>query len=184
MDKQPLIYCFMLTILYGMIAEQAQAKVISSPNFSGMYACTGSNELVGDYQVKVTMKLKRQSEDGNMATYDYITETENNLTYHGQAIVSGARMSVTLTLADGKNIEFSTGMAEFKKLPKTRTASNKPAANRWSFKNSYYESDDTGGNYGTETCLMQSGLIGRETGNKAGMSSAASQTGRSARSKQ
>lgn len=184
MDKHPLVYCFMLAMLYGMMAEQAQAKVISSPNLSGVYACTGSNELVGDYQVKVTLKLKRQSENGNTTTYDYVTETENSLTYHGQAIVLGSRMSVTLNLADGKNIEFSTGMAEFKKLPKTSTASNKPAAARWSFKNSYYESDDTGGNYGTETCVMQSGLIGRETGNRVGMPSAVSQTGRSARSKQ
>lgn len=179
MDKHPLVYCFMLAMLYGMMAEQAQAKVISNPNFSGLYACTGSNELVGGYQVKVTLKLKRQNEDGSMTTYDYITETENNLTYRGQAIVSANRMSIVLTLAEAKNAEFSIGMAEFKKLPKVNAASKKKSAsNLWIFKNSYYESDDTGGNYGTETCVMQSGLIGSGASVNSGSVSNSSQTGK------
>lgn len=170
-------------ILCGLAALPAMAKMHNSPNVSGIYACSGSNELVGDYQVKVTMKLKRQSENGEMATYDYITETENNLTYRGQALVIGTRMSVTLTLVDGKNIEFSTGTAEFKKLAKAKTTSNSLGTNRWSFKNSYYESDDTGGNYGTETCVMQSGLVGRDTSVKSGKVSKAAQAGQNTRQK-
>ena len=52
---------------------------------------------------------------------------------------------MTFKLSDAKYAEFSTGMGQFTKVGKTG----------WSFKNDYYEPDDTGGNYGHETCTMK-----------------------------
>ncbi len=118
--------------------------VLLKQNYSGIYECKGSNELVGDYDVKVILKLKRYSEVDSLGTYDYSTETANAVTYRGQAITFGNRMAMTYKLSDSRSAEFSTGLTELKKT----------AQGKWSFKNHYYESDDTGGNYGTETCLQ------------------------------
>jgi hypothetical protein len=52
---------------------------------------------------------------------------------------------MTFKLSDAKYAEFSTGMGQFSKVGKSG----------WTFKNDYYEPDDTGGNYGHETCTMK-----------------------------
>lgn len=140
----------MKKVLIGLlfvVTSTAYAKSVTpTVNYNGVYACSGKNELVGEYEVSVTLKFKRFDDVTKLGTYDYTTETENGVTYRGQAITSGTRMSMTYKLVDGHNTEFSTGLSEFKKNPK----------GKWTFKNLYYESDDTGGNYGEESCVFRS----------------------------
>jgi hypothetical protein len=114
-------------------------------NFSGEYVCKGKNESVGDYEVFVTLKLNKISSNGKFGVYDFSTETLNNVTYYGQAVANGNRMALTFKLSDARNVEFSTGVGEFKKI----------GNRRWGFNNTYYEPDDSGGNYGTEYCAMK-----------------------------
>ena len=127
-------------------AMVAHAKpAFTGINFSGIYDCKGNNELVGNYQVTVKLKLNRISSYGKFGAYDFSTETDNAVTYRGQAVANGYRLALSYKLTEGKYVEYSTGIAEMKKLNR----------GRWSFRNLYYEPDDNGGNYGQEDCVMQ-----------------------------
>jgi len=113
-------------------------------NYSGTYICKGNNEQVGDYQVTAILRLNRISSYGKFGAYDFSTETDNAVVYKGQAVADGSRLALSYRLNQGKDVEYSTGIAEMRKLGK----------NRWAFRNAYYEPDDTGGNYGVEDCQM------------------------------
>lgn len=113
-------------------------------NFSGTYTCKGNNELVGDYQVTAVLRLNRISSYGKFGAYDFSTETDNAVTYKGQAVADGYRLALSYRLTQGKDVEYSTGIAEMRKVGK----------NRWAYRNNYYEPDDNGGNYGSEYCEM------------------------------
>lgn len=124
----------------------AQAKpAFTGINFSGTYECKGNNEQVGDYQATAIFKLNRISSHGKIGAYDFSTDTENAVIYRGQAIANGTKLALSYKYKEGKYIEYSTGIAEMKKIGR----------NRWSFRNMYYEPDDNGGNYGYEDCVMQ-----------------------------
>lgn len=130
----------------------AQAKpAFTGTNFSGLYDCKGSNELVGSYQVTVKLKLNRISSYAKFGAYDMITETDNSVTYRGQAVANGNRLALSYKLTEGKYVEYTTGIAEMKRISK----------NRWSFRNLYYEPDDSGGNYGEEDCVMQAASVAK-----------------------
>lgn len=142
-----------LVVLFGLLGSMsvmAETSTDAPPkftgtNYSGSYLCKGSNLSVGEYEVNVELKLNVYNSHGKIGVYDFTTETENRFVYLGQAVTNGNQMSLTFKLKEAKHAEFSTGIAEFKKL----------ANRRWSFKNNYYEPDDSGGNYGAETCIMQ-----------------------------
>jgi len=122
----------------------ARSKSITN-DFSGLYLCKGSNLAIGSYEVTVTLKKNKRNSRQQFAVYDLVTETENNVEYQGQAIANGNKLAITFKLSDAKNVLYSTGIAEFKKL----------ASKRWQFVNHYYEPDDTGGNHGQEVCTMR-----------------------------
>jgi hypothetical protein len=130
-------------LVSAMVAHAKPA--FTGINFSGIYDCKGNNELVGNYQVTVKLKLNRISSYGKFGAYDFSTETDNAVTYRGQAVANGYRLALSYKLTEGKYVEYSTGIAEMKKLKR----------GRWSFRNLYYEPDDNGGNYGQEDCIMQ-----------------------------
>lgn len=117
----------------------------NSPDYSGEYLCKGNNITVGDYEVTIYLKKNRRNSTANVSVYDLATHTENKQSYTGQAITRGRQLAMTFKLSDAKYAEFSTGMGQFTKVGKSG----------WSFKNDYYEPDDTGGNYGHETCTMK-----------------------------
>ncbi|HEY3300556.1 MAG TPA: hypothetical protein VGJ90_07260 [Methylophilaceae bacterium] len=128
------------------LVNTAQAKpAFTGINFSGTYACKGNNEQVGDYEVTAVLKLNRVSSYAKFGAYDFSTETDNASTYKGQAVADGLRLALSYTLTEGRNVEYSTGIAEMKKTK----------GNVWSFRNQYYEPDDSGGNYGFEYCVMK-----------------------------
>lgn len=140
---------FVLALGYFTFASTAfAAPKFTGQNYSGEYVCKGRNEMVGDYEVFVTLKLNRISSYGNFGVYDFSTETENNVVYFGQAVASGNRMAMTFKLSEARHAEYSTGIGEFRAIGK----------NRWAFRNQYYEPDDSGGNYGTENCAMKKPL--------------------------
>lgn len=146
-DLSLLITVSGLLISVSTLAEtspEAPPK-FTGTNYSGSYLCKGSNLSVGEYEVNVELKLNVYNSHDKIGVYDFTTETENRFVYLGQAVTNGTQMALTFKLKEAKHAEFSTGSAEFKKLPNRR----------WSFKNNYYEPDDSGGNYGSETCVMQ-----------------------------
>ncbi len=137
----------MLSLIGALVLiGTAQAKpAFTGTNFSGTYACKGSNEQVGDYEVTAVLKLNRVSSYGKFGAYDFSTETDNASKYKGQVVADGNRIALSYTLIEGRSVEYSTGIAEMKKIK----------GGLWSFRNQYYEPDDSGGNYGFEYCVMK-----------------------------
>lgn len=141
---------FVLGLGYFTFASAAFAvPKFTGQNYSGEYVCKGSNDIVGEYEVFVTLKLNRISSYGKFGVYDFSTETENNVVYFGQAVANGNRMALTFKLSEAKHAEYSTGIGEFRSIGK----------NRWAFRNQYYEPDDSGGNYGSEDCAMKRAVM-------------------------
>jgi len=140
-----------LAVLLFSIAAAAHARpAFTGKNYGGVYSCSGSNELIGDYDVTVTLKLNRISSHGRYGTYDYETETTNSNTYAGQAIADGNRLAISFRF-NGKNIN-----GRFFCIDTATTEKDKHG--RWSFRKDYYEPDDNGGNYGHEYCTYKEAL--------------------------
>lgn len=127
----------------------AFAATVKGVDYSGEYLCKGNNEAVGDYEVSVILKKSYRHSRGGIGIYELATETENNETYTGQAVTNGNQIALTFKLSSARHAEFSTGVGQFKKVSKEK----------WSFKNNYFEPDDTGGNYGSENCVMRKNLV-------------------------
>ena len=70
--------------------------------------------------------------------------TVNGATYIGQAIADGNMLALSFPLKSGLNVDHSIGIAKIVK--------NKQG--RWSFRKHYYEEDNSGGNYGSEYCVL------------------------------
>lgn len=134
--------------LLSFISITASAAPAVSADYSGEYLCKGNNITVGDYEVTIYLKKNRRNSTSQISVYDLATHTENKQSYTGQAITRGKQLAMTFKLSDAKFAEFSTGLGQFNKVGKL-----------WSFKNDYYEPDDTGGNYGHEICTQKPVLL-------------------------
>lgn len=133
----------MIAITQPLSAKPVSAKkAFNGENFSGVYRCKGENEIVGDYEVFINLKLNRLNSYGNVGIYDFKTQTVNDENYFGQAIAHGRKIAVTFKLNKAVNAEYSTGIGSVRKLGK----------HQWAFTNNYYEPDDNGGNVGSEYC--------------------------------
>lgn len=140
------LFLLLLVIASAALFNSADAKpIFTGADYSGVYACKGSNSKVGDYEVQATLKLNRAISQGAYGVYDFNTETENSLVYRGQAIANGYKLALTFNLVDGLKAEFSTGIADVKRMSSTR----------WAYTNHYYEPNGSGGDYGTEYCVMK-----------------------------
>lgn len=135
----------------------AVTKKFTGTDYSGVYACKGSNVKIGSYELVATFLMNKSNSRGNIGSYDLSIETENATTYSGQAIANGNNMAITIEIIDGNNLAYSTGVASFKLL--------KPK--RYTYINQYYESHQATntsdvkniGNYGLERCVMQKAKV-------------------------
>ncbi len=151
-----LLLCLLFTAFYvsptlhaeTTLSEENKPK-FTGQNYSGEYLCNRKNLTVGDYEVIVQLRLNKFNSYNKFGVYDFITETENNMVYLGQAVADGNRLALTFNLKEAKIAEFNTGIGEFKKI----------GNRRWAFQNRYYEPDDTGGNYGYENCTMKTAFL-------------------------
>jgi hypothetical protein len=133
---------FLIWFALPVAAEPA----FSGTNYSGIYDCQGENQKVGKYKLEVTLKLNLVSSTGRTGIYEYTAETENSVKFYGNAIVRNRQMAASYVLdSSRRKDEPTTGLASIKR----------DANGSWSFLNHYFEPDDFGGNYGTETCMMQ-----------------------------
>ncbi len=124
----------------------AAQPAFSGTNYSGIYDCQGENQQVGKYRLEVTLKLNLVSSTGRIGVYEYTAETENSVKFYGNAIVRGNQMAASYVIdTSRRKDEPTTGLALIRR----------DANGRWTFINHYFEPDDFGGNYGTETCVMQ-----------------------------
>lgn len=140
------LFLLLLVIASAALINLAEAKpIFTGSDYSGVYDCKGSNSKVGDYEVQATLKLNRSISQGAYGVYDFNTETENFLVYRGQAIANGYKLALTFNLIDGLRASFSTGIADVKRMSSTR----------WAYTNHYYEPNGSGGDYGTEYCVMK-----------------------------
>lgn len=130
--------------LLGMTGLAQARPAFTGENYSGVYSCRGVNEQVGNYEVTVTLKLNRASSYGTFGAYHYEVETVNSVVYSGQVAADGNRLAIGFHFPEGHSTEYSTGIAIMKKN----------AQGRWSFRKLYYEPDDSGGNYGSEYCVI------------------------------
>lgn len=142
------VLVFVGLTLIAFVSEIQAKEHFTGPNFSGVYSCKGSNNKVGEYEVVATLKLNRISSQGSFSVYDFNTETENALVYKGQAIANTYKLALTFRLSDGRNAEYSTGIADIQRISSTR----------WAYTNHYYEPDENGGDYGSEYCVMEKPL--------------------------
>jgi hypothetical protein len=141
--KQP-IFVFIFSMLSVSGFAHAQAK-FSGINYSGQYSCEGENQKVGKYKVEVKLRLNLVASTGNFGAYEYTATTENSVKFYGNAVAVGNQLAASYYLDTVRRRgEPTTGIATIKRY----------AAGRWSFRNQYFEPDDFGGNYGTETCIM------------------------------
>ena len=141
-----------LAVLLLTHALGVQAKApFTGRDYSGIYTCTGSNELVGDYEVKVTLKLNLDSSHGRFAAYEYITETSNGTKYVGQAIADRNLLAISFQFND-KNAN-----DQRQSIGHAVMADDKRG--RWSFHKRYYEPDGNGGNYGQEYCVYNGPIL-------------------------
>jgi hypothetical protein len=140
--------CLTTLCLLSAFSISASAAPAMSTDYSGEYLCKGNNITVGDYEVTIYLKKNRRNSTSQISVYDLATHTENKQSYTGQAITRGKQLAMTFKLSDAKFAEFSTGLGQFTKVGKL-----------WSFKNDYYEPDDTGGNYGHEICTLKPALL-------------------------
>jgi hypothetical protein len=114
-------------------------------DYSGKYVCKGNNANVGDYEVFVTLKLNTITSHDIYGIYDFSTESNNQATYIGHLLAKGQQFSMTFKLLNDKDDALSTGMGQFKKLGR----------DQWSFQQTYYEPDGSGGNFGNDQCTMR-----------------------------
>ena len=133
-----------LFILLAGTAHAATKPAFKGQNYSGVYDCKGSNDKVGDYEVTVSLKINRVSSYAKFGAYTYEMTTVNGATYVGQAIADGNQLALSFPLKSGLNVDHSIGIAKIVK--------NKQG--RWSFRKYYYEEDNSGGNYGSEYCVL------------------------------
>lgn len=140
------------TLLILLLLTTPLVHASAYKNHSGVYACKGNNNKVGDYQFTLTLKLnklnKLNSRD-NINVYDVTGKTENATNYFGKALANGNKMSLAFRISDYKDNTFGVGMAVFKLNQ----------AKSWTFTTQYYEPGDNDGISGTEVCAFQAPLI-------------------------
>ncbi len=146
---------FGINLLSAFNSVAAPAKFYGT-DYSGVYACKGSNAKVGDYELTITFSLNKANSSGNIGNYDLSVQTENPTAYKGQAIVKGSDMALTIKFIDGNKHTYSTGLAKFKRIYIEER--------RFSYMSEYYESDanananasaDKPGNFGSEVCVQK-----------------------------
>lgn len=120
----------------------------SERNYSGVYACKGHNNKVGDYVFSLTLKANKASSRDEVDIYDVAGQTENATHYFGRAVAVGNKMSLAFRISDYKENTFGVGLATFKYH----------AEKAWSFTTQYYEPGDEGGISGTEVCSFQTAV--------------------------
>ncbi|MBA3696021.1 MAG: hypothetical protein H0W85_04500 [Methylotenera sp.] len=126
--------------------DKKSEKNSADKNYSGMYACKGNNNKVGDYTFTVTLKLNRRVSHDDIYVYDVMGETENATSYFGSALAIENKMALNLKVSDNKESISGAGLATFKQIPDKG----------WMFSTKYYEPDKNGGVSGGDECTWQS----------------------------
>lgn len=137
------VFCLIFLLNISISSLFAMPAFIGN-DYSGEYTCKGHNASVGDYEVRVTLKLNKVTSHDVYGVYDFSTETNNQPTYIGQIMAKGRQFSMTFKLLGKHKNQFSTGMGDFKKNDQ----------NRWIFNSTYYEPDGQGGNFGHDYCAL------------------------------
>ena len=142
MFKQVVCSGFLLLTLTSL--AHAMPPFIGN-DYSGKYLCKGNNLNVGNYEVFVTLKLNTTTSHDLYGIYKFSAEFNNQAAYTGHILAKGNKFSIAFKLLNASDTDSSTGVGDFRKLDK----------NRWSFKNTYYEPDGNGGNFGNDQCIIQ-----------------------------
>lgn len=124
----------------------AHAKpALTTPDYSGIYECTGNDAHEGKYTGTVTMKLVPEQSTGNHGAYRFKLEVPGFGAYLGHAVSEGDKLAIHFALQDQSTRDYGTGIATIEKGKN----------GKWGFRKFYYEPEYKGGNTGTEECLMK-----------------------------
>lgn len=132
-------------LLITLLVSTPSVHANTEKNHSGIYACKGNNNKVGDYVFTLTLKLNKPNSRDEINVYDVTGQTENATSYFGRALAISNRMSLAFRVSDHRENIFGVGLAVFK-LNQEKS---------WSFTTQYYEPDDQDGISGTEVCVFQ-----------------------------
>jgi hypothetical protein len=127
--------------MFYCLNANAQSS-FTGADFSGIYNCTGQDDIEGSYKGKVTINLVKEKSTGEYGAYKFKLEVPGFGAYPGHAAAHGNNMAIYFANIDPSTKDFGTGIASFVK--------NK--SGKWSFKKFYYEPEFKGGNFGIETC--------------------------------
>jgi hypothetical protein len=140
-------------LLITLLLSSPLVHANTEKNHSGVYACKGNNNKVGDYVFTLTLKLNRSNSRDEINVYDVTGQTENATSYFGRALAIANRMSLAFRVSDHKENIFGVGLAVFK-LNQEKS---------WSFTTQYYEPDDQDGISGTEVCVFQNSVAAKKS---------------------
>lgn len=121
------------------------APVFTGPDFTGVYDCTGQDNLEGPYTGVVTIELVRERSTGPHGAYLFKLEVPGYGAYPGHAASRGRDMAIYFANVDPATKDYGTGIAHFSR--------NK--AGKWTFAKFYHEPEFKGGNFGMETCIQR-----------------------------
>lgn len=133
------------TLFIALLLSTPLAHANTDKNHSGVYACKGNNNKVGDYEFTLTLKLNKLNSRDNVNVYDVTGRTENATNYFGKALANGNKMSLAFRISDYKDNTFGVGMAVFKQNQEKS----------WTFTTQYFEPSEDDGISGTEVCAFQ-----------------------------
>ena len=136
-----------LFLLFTISSSFAANKTLSftGPDFSGVYACKGLDAHEGEYQGKVTLKLKKEHSQAQYGSYDFLLEVPGFGKYPGHMAANGLNAAMHFALENQSTHDFGTGISQF----------SKNAKGQWQFHKFYFEPQFKGGNSGFEDCVKQ-----------------------------
>jgi len=158
MTKKLLLLTLLFTSPFVYAAPPSGDKTPNNDkNYSGVYACKGNNNKVGDYTFTVTLKLNRRVSHDDIYVYDVTGETENATSYFGSALAMDNKMALNLKVSDNKESLAGAGLATFKQIPDKG----------WMFSTKYYEPDKNGGVSGGDECTLQNTVAAKKAPDEA-----------------
>lgn len=138
-----IVSMFFLLVVNLSFAEKV--KPFSGPDYTGVYSCVGHDAHEGDYQGKVTLKLRREHSQAQFGSYNFLLEVPGYGKYPGHMAANGLNAAMHFALENQSTHDFGTGISEFSKNPK----------GKWQFHKFYFEPQFKGGNSGFEDCVQQ-----------------------------
>jgi hypothetical protein len=126
------------------VPAAAVADTATAPDFSGTYACTGTDSHDGDFKATMTLTRDKKNSSGSHAGYVFQMKDDHTV-YDGSAAAHGKLVAITFANQDASKKDFGTSIATV----------TEEKAGGFKFEKFYYEPEYKGGGHGVETCVTK-----------------------------